>query len=315
MTQALANALTPIFVGLLLGYFAGRRGLIDNINVRNLIVLVMNFAVPCAMFLIIAQSSRSTIVRQLDSALAIALVFGSFFAGCYFWARRFLTMPVPDAAVLALTIGFPNCAAVGLSLLSDVLGREAVITAALSIAVGSITISPLTLALLELSSKEDAAKITASPLLRGIARSFHQPVVWSPILALLFVFCGLHLPPYGVATVRTLGNAANGSALVLTGVVISAQYFTLNRAVVLTTLGKLIGQPLLAIGISLLLKLNHEQLREVALISAIPAGFFGLVFGKRFNSTPQSASSALIASYVLSVVTLPLWILILTRFF
>jgi malonate transporter and related proteins len=61
--------------------------------------------------------------------------------------------------------------------------------------------------------------------------------------------------------------------------------------------------------------LNHEQVREVALISAIPGGFFGLVFGKPYNSTPQSASSGLIASYVLSVVTLPLWILILTRFF
>jgi predicted permease len=98
--------------------------------------------------------------------------------------------------------------------------------------VGSITISPLTLALLELSSKKDAAKITALPLLRAIARSFRQPVVWSPILALLFVFFGLHLPPYGVATVRTLGNAANGSALLLTRVVISAQYFTLNGPVV-----------------------------------------------------------------------------------
>jgi malonate transporter and related proteins len=315
MTQALADALTPIFVGLLLGFYAGRRGLMDNLNVHNLIVLVMNFAVPCAMFLIIAQSSRSAILLELNSALAIALVFGLLFAGCYFWARRFWTLPVPDAAVLALTIGFPNCAAVALSLLSGVFGSEAVISAALSIAVGSITISPVTLALLELSSKKDAAKITALPLLRGIARSFRQPVVWSPILALLFVFCGLHLPPYGVATVRTLGNAANGSALLLTGVVISAQYFTLNGPVVLTTLAKLIGQPLLAIAISLLLKLNHEQVREVALISAIPGGFFGLVFGKLFNSTPQSASSGLIASYVLSVVTLPLWILILTRFF
>lgn len=44
MTQVLADALIPIFVGLLLGFYAGRRGLMDNINVRNLIVLVMNFA-------------------------------------------------------------------------------------------------------------------------------------------------------------------------------------------------------------------------------------------------------------------------------
>lgn len=48
MTNALANALTPIFIGLLLGFYAGRRGLMDSINVRDLIVLVMNFAVPCS---------------------------------------------------------------------------------------------------------------------------------------------------------------------------------------------------------------------------------------------------------------------------
>jgi malonate transporter len=40
MTLVLLNALLPIFVALLLGYVAGRRGLMDNINVRDLIVLV-----------------------------------------------------------------------------------------------------------------------------------------------------------------------------------------------------------------------------------------------------------------------------------
>jgi malonate transporter len=50
MTLILLNALLPIFVGLLLGYIAGRRGVMDNLNVRNLIVLVMDFAIPCALF-------------------------------------------------------------------------------------------------------------------------------------------------------------------------------------------------------------------------------------------------------------------------
>jgi hypothetical protein len=38
MTKVLAGALVPIFAGLLLGYWAGRRGLMDSINIRNLIV-------------------------------------------------------------------------------------------------------------------------------------------------------------------------------------------------------------------------------------------------------------------------------------
>ena len=57
MTKLLLDTLTPIFAGLLLGYVAGRRGLMDNVNVRNLIVFVMNFAVPVPCFRL-SSSSR-----------------------------------------------------------------------------------------------------------------------------------------------------------------------------------------------------------------------------------------------------------------
>jgi malonate transporter and related proteins len=49
------------------------------------------------------------------------------------------------------------------------------------------------------------------------------------------------------------------------------------------------------------------------LISAIPCGFFGLVFGKGFDSSPKLASSGLIASYVIGVATLAVWIVILNH--
>ena len=38
MIKILADALVPIFAGLLLGYIAGLRGVLDNQNVRNFIV-------------------------------------------------------------------------------------------------------------------------------------------------------------------------------------------------------------------------------------------------------------------------------------
>ena len=222
-------------------------------------------------------------------------------------------MPISDSSVLALTIGFPNSAAVALTLLPAIFGPDAAIPAAISIAVGSITVSPITLALLELSSNHNNSKISMVALARGVLQSFRNPIVWSPILALLYVFFGLHLPGYGMATLKTLGSEASGSALVLTGVVISAQRFRVDGAVIWTTLAKLIAQPALALALALLLRLEADQVRDIVLISAIPGGFFGLVFGKPFNSTPEAASSSLIASYVLGAVTLPLWILVLTR--
>jgi malonate transporter and related proteins len=145
MTNVLVDALVPIFTGLLLGYWAGRRGLMDSINIRNLIVFVMNFAAPCALFSIIIGASREVLRQQVMTAFAIALVFTGIYLGCYFWARYRVRMSIPDGAVLALTFGFPNSAAMAVSLLSSTFGPKASVPAALSIVVGSMTIVPITL--------------------------------------------------------------------------------------------------------------------------------------------------------------------------
>jgi len=62
-----------------------------------------------------------------------------------------------------------------------------------------------------------------------------------------------------------------------------------------------------------LMGLPIEEMRYATLISAMPCGFFGPVFGRRFGANPQLASSGLIASYLSSVATLPAWIAILNH--
>src|SRR5271155_5923962 len=107
----------------------------DNRNVRNLIVLVMSFAIPCALFSTIIGSSRDDLLRHVPAALMITLVFGAFYLISYIWARRRLGMSLSDASVLALTIGFPNSAAIALPLLGGVFGPEANGTVVLSIVI------------------------------------------------------------------------------------------------------------------------------------------------------------------------------------
>ena len=49
------------------------------------------------------------------------------------------------------------------------------------------------------------------------------------------------------------------------------------------------------------------------LTRAIPSGFFGVLFGKGFDATPEVASSSLIASTLLSIFTLAGWIVLLSH--
>jgi predicted permease len=315
MTLILLNALLPIFVGLLLGYIAGRRGVMDNLNVRNLIVLVMDFAIPCALFSTISSTSWPVLREQWESAVMIALVFVATYAATYIWAGKNLNMSIADASVLALTVGFPNSSAVALPLLTTAYGPSARVTAALSIAVGAITISPLTVALLESDKLSDGKGVSIQAVAIKFLRAFTRPVVWAPILALVSVYFGLHLPSYLDRSIAILGSAAAGSALILTGVVVSSQTFRFDAKVAWTTAAIVLIQPLFALGTTELFHMSHAEIRDITLISAIPGGFFGLVFGKSFNSTPETASSALIASYCVGAFSLAGWMLVITKYF
>jgi malonate transporter and related proteins len=315
LIRVLVDTLFPIFAGLLLGYIAGRRGTMDNLNVRNLIVLVMNFAIPCALFSIIMGSSRAVLRQHVPAALMITLVFAALYLVSYIWARRGLRMSLSDASVLALTIGFPNAAAIALPLFRQAYGSESTVTAALSIAIGSITISPLTLALLEADKQAAGSGISIAGIFRSFPRALIRPVVWAPLLALASVFAGVHLPSFVTGTLTALGSAATGSALILTGLVVSAQSFRFNANVTITMLLKLVVQPLFALCMMLLFGMDHSDVRNITVISAVPAGFFGLVFGKGFNATSEVASSGLIGTYLAGWITLALWMLLVAKFF
>jgi malonate transporter len=313
MIKILADALVPIFAGLLLGYIAGLRGGLDNQNVRNLIVFVMSFAVPCSLFLSIAQTPRAALREQAGAALVLLIVYAVLYAVSFFWARSSQKLDNSKSADLALTVSFPNSAAVGLALLVSVYGSQSVATVAMSIALGSITISAITLAILDAERGPSGDGLSVRHFALSLLNSLKKPIVWAPVAGLVFSCAGLQIPSYASRSLAMIGSAASGSALVLTGLVVSAQKFDLGSNTFVAVFLKNLLQPGLALGIAILLHLSLPQTRYVTLLSAIPCGFFGIVFGKSYDVNPKLASSGLIESYALGVVTLPVWIVILNH--
>ncbi len=313
MIKVLADALVPIFAGLLFGYIAGRRRVMDNQNVHNLIVFVMSFAVPCSLFLAIARTPRAALREQAATLLVLLIAYAVLYALSFSWARYGEKLSSSDSSVLALTISFPNIAAIGLPLLADVFGVKSLVTVATSIALGSVTISVVTLAFLEAERNSSGEVFSVREAAAPLFRALKKPIVWAPLLGFVFSCAALQLPSYLDRFLTVLASAAAGSALVLTGLVVSAQKFVLGPKTLIPVLLKNILQPALALGLAIVLHLSMEQTRYITLICAIPCGFFGLVFGKAFGSSPQLASSGLIASYIVSVATLSVWIVIVNH--
>jgi malonate transporter len=311
MTKILADALVPIFAGLLLGYIAGLNRAMDNKNVKTLITFVMSFAIPCSLFLAVAGTPREELREQAGAALVLAIAYVVLYAISFLWGQSREHLPLGDNSVLALTLAFPNSAAVGLPLLASVFGPRATVTVATSIAVGSITVSPLTLAILEAS--RSGQRLALKSMRLSLIHSCKRAIVWAPLLGLACSVAGLKLPSFLDGSLAVMGKAADGSALVLTGLVVSAQKFKMGGNVFIAVLLKNAIQPALALGFAMLIHLSTAQTRYITLISAIPCGFFGVVFGEDFDDNPNLASSGLIASYVIGVGTLAAWIVIVNH--
>jgi malonate transporter len=84
MALMIAEALVPIFFVIFLGYFPGARRIIDNQNLASLNVLLVTYAAPTALFVGVAQISRSGLEENgklvLVLVISMLVIFGITFA-------------------------------------------------------------------------------------------------------------------------------------------------------------------------------------------------------------------------------------------
>ncbi len=97
----------------------------------------------------------------------------------------------------------------------------------------------------------------------------------------------------------------------MTGLAASAQKFRLSPELGWAVLIKSVLQPLLCLGVAVALGIPHELTKYLVLLAALPSGFFGLLIGASYGAKSEVANSSLILSTALSILTLPVWIVLL----
>jgi malonate transporter len=304
------NSTVPVFFVIALGYFAGWTCDVDNHHVAELNALVMDFALPASLFVAMVQTPRHLMLQQgtLIIILTVSMLVIYFL---HFWLQiSMFKFSSREASVESLTTGLPNFASAGLPLISSVFGAANTVSVGISIAVGSIVMSPLTLVILEAGEKTAQGVPALRRITVAIGKSILKPVVIAPIIGMVLSLCGVALPSLVGTSLTLIGVGAGGVALFLTGLILSSPPFKLNRNVVSGTLLKNVVHPLLTAALVAALAVPPMAGRETIILCAVPSGFFGILFGLRSGIVSEDAGSTLIASTILSAATLPAVILL-----
>jgi malonate transporter and related proteins len=218
----------------------------------------------------------------------------------YAMARRGFGANPGEASIQALTTSLPNYASAGLPLISALLGADHLVAAAVAVACGSIVVSPITLLILERTSQRQDRQGFGSSLVSTLKK----PIVLPPLLAVAFVLTGIGLPDFLTRSFSLMGQVAGGAGLFLTGLILSAQKLGLGASAGIQTLLSNVAHPLLAAALAWLFAISPLTAREAIVLSALPVGFFGVLFGLRVNTPSKVAGTTLVASTILSAATL-----------
>lgn len=303
--------LLPIIVIMALGYFSGKRHVFTEDQARAFNKLVLNYALPAALFVSLVRADRAMLFA--DTTLTLVSLVGLLicFFVAFFSCKYIFKHTRSEAAVCALIAGSPTIGFLGFAVLDPIYGdtvSTGLVIAIISIIVNAITI-PIGLFLLNPSSGE-GKKGSGMDALIAAAK---EPVVWSPVLATVLVLVGFKLPAILDPSFDLIAKANSGVAVFAAGLTLAANKFEFDGEIVYNTILKLIFMPALLLVIGLMFNMSAVNLQMMVLAGALPPAFSGTIIASRFNIYTRTGTASLAVSIMGFIIAAPAWIYI-TRY-
>lgn len=304
MFKMLFADLIPILVVMAIGYISGKKNVFQEGQSQIFNKLVLDYALPAALFISIVRADRKMLFE--NSTLSIISVVGlvTLFMVSYFTIQWFFKRSKSEASVCALVAGSPTIGFLGYAIIDPLYGtgvETGLVVAIVAIVANAITL-PIGLCLLNSSNNSSDNKINA------IVSSLKQPVVWAPLLAVIFVLIGIKVPSQIDPTFKLLAQANSGVAVFAAGLTLSAYKFEFDLEIAYNTFFKLILMPAIFLIAGLIFNLNSLVLQMLVLGVALPPAFSGVIISGKYNIYTRQATSSLAVSVIGFIIAAPTWV-------
>lgn len=315
MLHIILYAIVPIVVIMLVGYISGKKGVFNGDDSKKFNKVVLDYALPAALFVSIVQSSRSMLAADLKLTIVSTLVIMGCFMVVYFvFAKCFKGNTGADGAVAALINGSPTIGFLGFAVLEPIFGTNpsvALVVAIVGIVVNAIGI-PVGLSLMNASLDKQGQTTGGKKesAWKPVINALKQPVAWAPILAVVWVLVGIPWPKEISPSFDLMAKANASMAVFSAGITLSSIKVTINWQAVLGSILKLIMMPALALAVGMLCHMDIENLYMLVVACALPPAFSGIIIADEYDVYVATGTSSLTLSVILFVVACPIWLYI-----
>lgn len=313
MLHIILYAIVPIVVVMLAGFISGRKGIFNGDDSKKFNKVVLDYALPAALFVSIVQADREMLARDLKlSIVSLVLIMVCFMAVYFIYRYCFKKNTGADAAVSALISGSPTIGFLGFAVLEPIFGTNpsvALVVAIVGIVVNAVGI-PVGLSLLNasLDGTQAAAAGKKESAWKPVIHALEQPVAWAPILAVILVLLGLKWPDWASPSFDLIAKANASMAVFSAGITLSSVKIVINWQALLGSILKLIVMPVLALIAGLLWHMDPLNIKMLVVACALPPAFSGIIIADEYNTYVATGTSSLTLSVILFIGFCPLWI-------
>lgn len=299
------NAALPVFGLILLGYLAGRSGKFEPSATGTLNRFAFYFALPALIFIALVKMAPQEL-RQWNFLATFSLAIVITCLAGFIISRSSGRMP-GDAVIDGSNAGYSNVGFMGVPLCLLVFGRDGIGPAAMSVLLTACVQFLLAIVAVELTLKggENVGRTIAN-LLWSLVRN---PLFIAPIAGVTASAAGFSVPGPVDQFAQLLGNAAAPVALFCIGLSLAQTRLASGAIPAIATLTalKLVLQPAIAAALAVYVFAMPKLWAQAAiLLSALPIGSGIFTIAKTYDLDAGVSSGAILASHVISVVTLSL---------
>ena len=295
---------------MLAGYISGKKGIFTGDDAKKFNKVVLDYALPAALFVSIAQASREMLAKDIKLALVSLIGIMLCFMIVYFVFLMFKKNTGADAAVSALISGSPTIGFLGFAVLEPIFGTNpsvALVVAIVGIVVNAVGI-PVGLSLMNASLEKQNPTGKKQSAWKPVIHALEQPVAWAPILAVVWVLVGIPWPDWASPSFNLIKGANASMAVFSAGITLSAIKIQLNWQAVLGSILKMVMMPLVVLIMGLFCHMDPLNLKMLVVAAALPPAFSGIIIADEYDTYVATGTSSLTLSVILFIGFCPLWI-------
>lgn len=301
----------PVFAIIVTGFLFARFKVLPGNVAGSLTQFAFWVAIPALVFGVIAEQEISSLLNWpfilvyggVTSVLALLLFLA---------ARLWKGMDLGMATMFAMVSVVSNTGIIGLPLLHALFGRDAAVLATLAIIVVIVVVVVQVLVLETVTRGEGQSVSLLGPLRNAIL----NPMIMAAILGVIVAASPVTLPKMVVDYLDVLGGALAPCALFAVGMVIDPLAIKRTGSVVaVATFFKLIALPSIVFAIALILRFDPLMTVALVISAAVPTAKNEFILSEKYHQAEEITAETVSATTALAVVTLIVWLLILSWVF